>query len=507
MSLASFSLATRPWIPAWTAAGPVRLSLREALTRAHEVRLSGPPEEHTVVLRLLLAVYGAAARPADSAQWDAAWHADALDTACVDAYLDAYADRFDLFSTTHPFGQSAGLSASDANRDGRVLELASWGSGTAHFAARLLHDQGPMDPADAAIGLLLLQAWHPGGIQSGHPTDPATRGNRVYGGKPGLLSTLTHLRITGASLKDEVLLNLPVAERADGDSPVWERDSPPAPMAVREAAGPLDVWTWPTRRVRLIPDESGRVSAVAVYDGDRLTDPAATGARWDPGAALGARGGRLALTDSAGHLLPWAPAALLPTTDTADTTDTAGAAAEAGGVSGGRCAVVDHVVAAAERGTLAPDMAIEAALVRSEHTTAHRAALSGLTHLAAPIGPAAALGDPRQRAALAAAARWPGQVQRALTRTAAEAFHLLLQAAQSRAELSIAAHLGGAWQEFTQDPAGGEDAWRRALEAAVEQTAGPVAGRGRLMALARVATAARTALAQSAPSPVPQGDH
>ncbi|MFF4534263.1 type I-E CRISPR-associated protein Cse1/CasA [Streptomyces sp. NPDC001407] len=488
--MTSFDLLTRPWVPVLTTTGSERLSLREALARAREVQLAGTPDEHTALLRVLLAAFAAAARPTDAAQWDAAWQAPDLDAHRVGRYLDAHADRFDLFSATRPFWQSADLSA--GNRDARVLEVESWGSGTAQFAARLLAPAEPMEAADAAVGLVLLQTWHPGGIQSGHPADPATRGNRLYGGKPAPLSTVTHVRITGACLKDELLLNLPPGPRDEGDRPVWERASPAAPMVQREPGGPLDVWTWPTRRLRLLPDEVGRVGAVAVYDGDRPADPGAAAVRWDPGAAVNGRGGRLAVADAAGQLLPWAAAGLL-----------------GGGEEGaGRCLVLEHIVAAAERGVLPPGMPVEAVLVRAEHTTSHRAALSGIVHLRAPLGPARMLANPAQRAALVEAARLPWAVQRQVTRTAAETLHLLPKAAPARAELSVAAHLGAAWEEFADEPHGGMAAWVEALTAAVRRASGSGAGGSRLLATARITTTALGALphpTDHSPASEPQG--
>ncbi|MFB7836110.1 type I-E CRISPR-associated protein Cse1/CasA [Streptomyces sp. NPDC056056] len=472
--MTSFDLLTRPWIPLLTPGGPARLSLREALKRAHEIRLACPPDEHTVLLRLLLSVFAAAARPADEAQWDSAWAAPDLDASRIGPYLDRNAGHFDLYDSTRPFWQCAQLTA--GNREPYVLEPETWGSGAAQFASELLAPGRGMPPATAAVRLAMLQSWHPGGIQSGHPSDPATRGGRVYGGKPAPLSTISHLRITGSCLKDEILLNCPPGLRAAGDHPVWERDSPSAPMSAREPAGLLDLWTWPTRRVRLLPDENGTVTAVAVHDGDRSPDPARAAVGFDPGAALNGRGTPLAVMDAARQLLPWVAAALLD-----------------GDPGAGSCAVLAHVVAAAERGTLAPSMPIEAVVLRAEHTTSHRAALSGIVHLAAPIGPARTLADPTSRTALAQAALHPRKLQQAVTRAAATVLSLQLREAPSRPGLSVAGHLAGAWAEFTTDPHEELPAWHGALRTAAKRAAGS-ASAGPLMASARIAAAAAAAL-------------
>lgn len=480
--MAEFDLLTRPWLPVVTDGGPTLVSLREALERAHEVQLAAPDPEHAALLRLLLALHAVAARPADYEQWDAAWRAPTLDTDRIGAYLDAHADRFDLFSSDRPFWQSAQVT--EATQDVRGLNVAAWSSGAPQFAQHLLSAPAPMDAADAAVGLVMLQAWHPGGIRTGHPADPATRAGKVYGSKPGPLSTMTHLRITASWLKDELLLNCPPGPREADDRPVWERESPTAPMRKREAAGPLDWWTWPTRRVRLIADDAGRVSGIALHDGDRPDSPDASAARFDPGAALTGRGTRLAVSDGAGHLLPWAPATLL-----------GDSRADAGG-----CAVLDHVTAAAERGTLPPEMRVDTAVLRAEHTTGHRAALSGIVHLSAPLGPAGVLADPDRRARLVEAARLPWQVQREITHTAADTLGLLTKTVQSRADLSLAPHLTTGWEEFTDDPDSEADRWWECLARAARQVAGAKGSGCRALSGARIHVAALGALESASPA-------
>ncbi|ATM24669.1 hypothetical protein SMD44_p10170 (plasmid) [Streptomyces alboflavus] len=480
--MASFDLLVRPWLPVLTDQGLERLSLHQALARAHEIRLAVQPATHSALLRLLLAVYAAADRPKDEAAWDAAWRAPALDASRTDTYLDTHRGAFDLFSPAAPLWQCAHLAT--ANRGPRVLAAETWGSGLSQFDDA---SDAPLDPASAAIALAELQSWHPGGIQSGHPDDPATRGGKLYGGKPAPLSAVTHLRITGTSLKQELLLNLPPGARAAGDRPVWERQCPPAAMVPREAAGPLDLWTWPTRRVRLMPDEEGRVAGVALHDGDRPADPGAAATAWDPGAARSGTGGALAVTDNSGHPLPWIAATLLDSQEGAS-----------------RCPVLDHVVAAAARGTLHPDTAIEAVLVRAAHTTSHRAALSDITTLHAPIGPARVLADPGLRTALAYAARAPWQLQRTVNKAAAAALSLPAQHIGSRSSLAVAAHLARRWEEFADAPDtdAGRQEWFQALTAAAE-SAGAHGTGGRLMAAGQITAAALTTLAGLHPAPGP----
>ena len=85
--------------------------------------------------------------------------------------------------------------------------------------------------------------------------------------------------LEGKTLKETLLLNLRAADFAkrdpEVDLPVWER----TPLTVRdesgraeqgrEPTGPVDLYTWPSRRIRLVAD-GGRVTRVIVANGNRL---------------------------------------------------------------------------------------------------------------------------------------------------------------------------------------------------------------------------------------------
>lgn len=113
---------------------------------------------------------------------------------------------------------------------------------------------------------------------------PAERGSKVYGSQFGPLASAAHchLVLPGFRIKDLLLLNLPPQPRESGDHPVWERDTPAAPVRTRRAAGRLDLLTWPGRRIRLRPDADGHVDAVAHHDGDRLEESWPTTRRLAP---------------------------------------------------------------------------------------------------------------------------------------------------------------------------------------------------------------------------------
>src|SRR5581483_3989392 len=105
----SFDLIDEPWLPCVRPDGAaVELGLRQALAGAHELgELYDPSPLVTVALhRLLLAILHRAYRgPAVPAAWRAIWNAGRFDPAVIDAYLDRWRHRFDLFDPERPFYQ------------------------------------------------------------------------------------------------------------------------------------------------------------------------------------------------------------------------------------------------------------------------------------------------------------------------------------------------------------------------------------------------------------------
>src|SRR3712207_4637964 len=106
--MASFNLISEPWIPCRNVDGQMEeRSLRDALTRAHELReLWDPSPLVTVTLhRLLLAVLHRCFGPANKEAWRALWQAGRFDTGGLDSYFREYRDRFGLFHPERPFYQ------------------------------------------------------------------------------------------------------------------------------------------------------------------------------------------------------------------------------------------------------------------------------------------------------------------------------------------------------------------------------------------------------------------
>jgi CRISPR-associated protein Cas6/Cse3/CasE subtype I-E len=105
---------------------------------------------------------------------------------------------------------------------------------------------------------------------------PAAAKGKTTGNRTGLLGDLGVVFPTGATLSETLLFNLLVLNdglSAPTDLPVWEREPLTAAWTTRPSLGLLDLYTWPARRVRLIPEtEDGRtvVRRALVCAGDRF---------------------------------------------------------------------------------------------------------------------------------------------------------------------------------------------------------------------------------------------
>ncbi|MEU9754369.1 type I-E CRISPR-associated protein Cse1/CasA [Streptomyces althioticus] len=402
---ASFSLASAPWIDVWDldAAASRRVSLHEALTRAHRLYLHVDRSESLVLLRLLVAVLDAACGPRDTAEWDDAWKAPTLDTDAITAYLDRNADRLDLFHPERPAYQCGKLT--EYARGPQALHPGSLAGDAASLFYPWLDECPPLEPGQAAQWLLHLLTYDVAGIKRAAPGDPQARGGKLYGAQVGPVAFVTHAHLAspGMTLKDLLWLNLPPQPRAAGDAPVWERDTPDVPVRTRAAAGRLDLLTWPGRRIRLHANDEGLVDAVAHHDGDRLDDTWGTVQRLDPMTAwrVSSKGTWAPLTfmDDGTWPQPWRPATVL---------DRPGA-----------CQVVDHAVAAAERGAIDEGLRLRLVVSSVLHSNQHRANVSDIPVLAAPIGTAGLLADPETRAGIADMSRYADVIGQRLRHHAA----------------------------------------------------------------------------------------
>lgn len=279
----TFDLIHEPWIAVRDLDGRRQeLGILRTLGLAHQLAgLSGDVPTQTFALtRLLLAVlHGALQGPTDDDAWAELWEAEKLPIGAVAQYLSAHRDRFDLFHPETPFLQVAGLHTASGKTTGTVALIADVPNNIKFFTTRLGTDYS-LTYAEAARWLVHCQAFDFSGIKTGAVGDSRVKGGKGYPIGVAWCGHLGGVLLEGSTLKETLLLNLMACDFPDyprvpaTDRPVWER-SPVTAAEEQEGGrpptGPVDLYTWQSRRIRLIPDGQGRVRDALVCNGEALT--------------------------------------------------------------------------------------------------------------------------------------------------------------------------------------------------------------------------------------------
>ncbi len=291
-----FNLIANPWVPAVYQDGACReASIRTLFRDAENIREIGgdSPQQVQPTLRLLLAILhrglsldGVKSEDALLDWWEETWEAGHFDLDVIFAHLESVKDRFDLFDSKYPFYQVAGLEYANKDPDG-VDELVADVPKSDKFLFSL-RSKGRIDElsfAEAGRWLVFQQAYATAGIKTPVKGNTHVKSGKVYPPKgavgTGMLGAEGGIYLEGANLFETLMLNLVLFDNVRGgrpivgceeDVPSWERDdvSPdyriPSPG---EPHGPVQCYTWQSRRMRLIPsDEGDRVVGVISCYGD-----------------------------------------------------------------------------------------------------------------------------------------------------------------------------------------------------------------------------------------------
>lgn len=277
----TFNLLDEPWIKVRTSSGAMDVrSLLGVLRDAHLIRaISGEiPTQDVALLRLIEAILlGAARNPALRRQekavalWSEWWDAGRFPMDLVAAYCETYRGRFDLLSSETPFFQVADLSTDSGKRSGLRKLIAEIPDGHQFFTTRAGKEIASLSLAEAARWLVHCQAFDPAGIKTGAMGDDRVKGGKGPSfGYPAWTGNLGLLVVEGDNLFETLMLNLPMPI-SESDAPVWERPTLTAAADVSHPTptGPADLFTWPSRRVRLFVS-GARVVDVQLSNGDRL---------------------------------------------------------------------------------------------------------------------------------------------------------------------------------------------------------------------------------------------
>ena len=287
-----YDLRFEPWIPVERLDGTADvISIRDALVGAHQIRrLSGEiPGEGLALLRLLLAfVYcinyelGEVGEKQKKERWEELRSRGCFWSDQIDEYLADYPNEFDLFDDEHPFYQIPGLAYMGEKEFDSVSELMLDVPKPEKFLFSMRSpahlDTLPFDLA--ARYLVVAQAYNTAGIKSPVVGNTSAKSGKAYAPKgalgTGWCGALGGIYLEGQSLFETLLLNFVlflsnVSIIASDDYAPWERDVPSADTCQREPTGPVDLLTWQSRRIRLIPCEDGPcVRGVIISYGDVL---------------------------------------------------------------------------------------------------------------------------------------------------------------------------------------------------------------------------------------------
>ncbi|MGV9587267.1 type I-E CRISPR-associated protein Cse1/CasA [Nocardia farcinica] len=276
---AEFDLLDEPWIIVTDASGKAsEVSLRQVFRQADEyVAIGGEvPTQQFAILRLLLAILHRTVADRQGTAidvWSRLWQEWPADD--IDRYLLAHRDRFDLFHPSTPFFQVADLRSAKDGVSSLDKLIADVPNGDKYFTTRAGRSLDRIDFGEAARWLVHAHAFDPSGIKTGAEGDARVKGGKGYPIGVAWAGSLGGVYLEGGDLRRTLLLNLVLADPdgdryPDHDLPPWERDPDgPAVRAITGPSGPVDLFTWQSRRVRLV-NSGAQVTGVVLCNGDAL---------------------------------------------------------------------------------------------------------------------------------------------------------------------------------------------------------------------------------------------
>lgn len=280
----SFNLVDEPWVRIRDENGNMReVSLLELFNQAPHIKClaNDLPTQDFAIVRLALAILQRSIVPTvdedddPSEVWGELWNAGELPMPQIESYLALWHKRFDLFDGDEPFMQIADLHTPKNDYSDVKKIIADVPDGEALFSLRSGIGVESLSYAEAARWLVHAQAFDPAGIKSGTVGDPRVKNGKSYPIGIGWAGGIGGLYFEGHTLFETMLLNF-IACDADedvlfpfDDVPSWERPVEKFGEDDRFPTGRLDLFTWQSRRIRLVPRD-GRVAGVVLTNGDKI---------------------------------------------------------------------------------------------------------------------------------------------------------------------------------------------------------------------------------------------
>jgi len=242
--------------------------------------------------RLLLAILHRNFGPANESEWGKLWNdsTDKWDTNNILTYLDKWRHRYNLFDEKYPFYQCPTMPVSTTDAKGKPKSYAKSVANLEHELVtgdnatlfdHTIEDNPPaVSPAEAARLLVAFQAFSVGGLL----TYEAGQDPKFYKSADNapLVKGAVSL-VQGENLFQTLMLNLHKYNRYDAvpfksepdDCPAWEREDETLPVD-RYPKGYLDLLTWQSRRIRLIPEQDTAsqtiIRQVVIMKGNQFPD-------------------------------------------------------------------------------------------------------------------------------------------------------------------------------------------------------------------------------------------
>lgn len=243
----TYDLVDEPWIPCRMHDGSMaHLGLREAFARSHELHEIYDPSPVVTggLHRLMLAILHRNLGPADLNAWKVLWARGCWDMDQLDRYLETWRHCLNLFHEDRPFYQDAAFEASSLTPVNKLsMELAA-GNNAMLFDHSRDDLPNPISPSKAARLVTAMQTFAVVGGR-GYSNGPIGKGGLVLIKGDNLFQTL--------SLNLVPYPNKRVPIMGD-DLPTWELDDTECWGKKRNVNGYLDLLTWQSRAIRLIPE-------------------------------------------------------------------------------------------------------------------------------------------------------------------------------------------------------------------------------------------------------------
>lgn len=262
-----YSLVKESWIGVLDANHKkTDVSLISLFEQAHNIQevVDDNPLVVASVYRLLLVILYRALKLSGSDAWIELNESGQFPRLVVE-YLASVENRFDLFSEDYPFFQTAGLTKKDKTNIKKLSPNFSTANNKTLFSHFSDDDNFFMEPSEAAKYLLVGQYFSLGGGISGGSNISPKHPNYTHA--PLIGGVLTYL--TGKNLFETLMLNLVPRDLSPEDKPQWENNELLG-TGIYEPEGMLDYLTYKPRHVRLLPDQSGRVSHMYLTQGYSL---------------------------------------------------------------------------------------------------------------------------------------------------------------------------------------------------------------------------------------------